>query len=221
MSQVVVCAEHSLTRAGLVAIATTAHSTVVGQVGTLTELEPWLRVFELPADLALVECPTVTAAVCHTLKQLLEQWPALSVLLLVDEEEELEGLVLQQLRQLLSLGKVSLLPLTAMGEQLRTAIATIAAGLTVFHPDLTDLVFSPPGLGDSLSFSRPPEPLSQRELEVLNELVGGASNKVIAQTLGISDHTVKFHISAILAKLSANSRTEAITIALRAGLILL
>ncbi|HET8547814.1 MAG TPA: response regulator transcription factor [Bryobacteraceae bacterium] len=65
------------------------------------------------------------------------------------------------------------------------------------------------------------EPLTARELEVLSMLADGLSNKEIASKLGISDHTVKFHVNSILGKLGAGSRTEAVTIGLRSGLILL
>jgi DNA-binding NarL/FixJ family response regulator len=63
-------------------------------------------------------------------------------------------------------------------------------------------------------------PLSARELEVLRHLAEGASNKAIARTLGISSHTVKFHVAAILEKLGAASRTEAATQAIRSGLLM-
>jgi DNA-binding NarL/FixJ family response regulator len=62
--------------------------------------------------------------------------------------------------------------------------------------------------------------LSAREVEVLQYLAEGASNKAIARTLGISAHTVKFHVAAILEKLGAASRTEAATQAIRAGLFI-
>ena len=65
------------------------------------------------------------------------------------------------------------------------------------------------------------EPLSGRELDVLRHLAEGLSNKEIARALDISEHTVKFHVNAILGKLSAQSRTEAVVRATRAGLILL
>jgi DNA-binding NarL/FixJ family response regulator len=65
------------------------------------------------------------------------------------------------------------------------------------------------------------EHLSARELDVLRGMAEGLSNKQIARALGISEHTVKFHINAILGKLDAQSRTEAVVRATRAGLILL
>lgn len=63
--------------------------------------------------------------------------------------------------------------------------------------------------------------LTPRELEVLAALADGASNKVIARRLGISFHTVKFHVASILAKLDADSRTEAVAQAARQGLVML
>lgn len=65
------------------------------------------------------------------------------------------------------------------------------------------------------------EELTPREIEVLRMMAEGLGNKEIAARLGISDHTVKFHISSILAKIGASTRTEAVTLGIRRGLILL
>ena len=65
------------------------------------------------------------------------------------------------------------------------------------------------------------EELTPREVEVLSLLSEGIPNKTIARRLGISEHTVKFHVGSVLSKLGASSRTEAVTIAARRGLILL
>jgi ATP/maltotriose-dependent transcriptional regulator MalT len=63
------------------------------------------------------------------------------------------------------------------------------------------------------------EPLTARELEVLGHLADGLSNKAIASRLGISDETVKFHLSAIFGKLGASNRTDAVRQAVRRGLV--
>jgi len=63
--------------------------------------------------------------------------------------------------------------------------------------------------------------LTPREIEVLAAMADGASNKVIARRLGISFHTAKFHVASILAKLDADSRTEAVAHAARLGLVML
>nr|MDP9115518.1 response regulator transcription factor [Acidobacteriota bacterium] len=64
-------------------------------------------------------------------------------------------------------------------------------------------------------------PLTPREMEVLRMMADGAANKEIAWKLGISEHTVKFHITSIMGKLRANSRTDAVMQGIRRGLILI
>jgi DNA-binding NarL/FixJ family response regulator len=64
-----------------------------------------------------------------------------------------------------------------------------------------------------------PEPLTRREIEVLALLVEGLSNKAIGSHLGISDQTVKFHVTAICGKLGAANRTDAVRRAIRRGLV--
>jgi two-component system, NarL family, response regulator YdfI len=67
----------------------------------------------------------------------------------------------------------------------------------------------------------PAQPLTPREVEVLHMLAEGLGNKTIARRLGISEHTVKFHVGSIFAKLNASSRTEAVTLGVRQGLVML
>jgi two-component system, NarL family, nitrate/nitrite response regulator NarL len=80
--------------------------------------------------------------------------------------------------------------------------------------DVDAIVLAPLAAGD-----RDPDPLTPRELEVLNLLVEGLSNKAIAARLGISDQTVKFHVAAICGKLGAANRTEAVRRAIRRGIV--
>lgn len=105
-----------------------------------------------------------------------------------------------------------------------TAEAIIAAGraigegLMVLDPALAPSLLPPFLAGET---AVPAEPLTPREVDVLHHLAEGLTNKAIAQRLEISDHTVKFHVNAILRKLQAQSRTEAVVRATRLGLILL
>ena len=64
------------------------------------------------------------------------------------------------------------------------------------------------------------EPLTPREVQVLRMIADGLGNKQIAWQLGISEHTVKFHVTSIMAKLHASSRTEAVAAGIRHGLVL-
>jgi DNA-binding NarL/FixJ family response regulator len=92
-----------------------------------------------------------------------------------------------------------------------------AQGLVVLDPSLSN----PALLARDPSSPSLVEELTPRELQVLELLAEGLPNKVIARRLGISDHTVKFHVNAVLGKLGAQSRTEAVVRATRLGLILL
>jgi len=77
---------------------------------------------------------------------------------------------------------------------------------------------------DAVAVERPDaehQALTPRELDVLAAIADGASNKMIARRLGISFHTVKFHVASILEKLDADSRTEAVAEAARRGLVML
>ena len=99
-----------------------------------------------------------------------------------------------------------------------SAIEAAASGLAVIDPRELDVLLATaapaPLSGDS-------PVLTARELEVLRMLAEGAANKTIAWKLNISEHTVKFHVASILSKLNASTRTEAVTLGLRKGLILL
>ncbi len=79
--------------------------------------------------------------------------------------------------------------------------------------------FLPPPVVDALAARMPDSDLSARELEVLGLLVAGKSNKDIAHSLGITEATVKSHVSAILMRLNVNDRTQAVVTALQRGLV--
>lgn len=97
------------------------------------------------------------------------------------------------------------------------ALEAVARGLTVVDPELVGTVLP----SRDRTVPTPVEELTPRERHVLQLLAEGLPNKAIADRLGISEHTVKFHVSAIMSKLGAQSRTEAVTRAARLGLIIL
>jgi NarL family two-component system response regulator YdfI len=112
------------------------------------------------------------------------------------------------------LGAITVLPINASALQLCAAIEAIAAGLVVFYPG--EFGFGPDRINRSL-----PETLTVPELEVLRLVADGLSNKEIATRLRISEHTVKFHVASVMGKLGAESRTEAVTIGIRRGIVLI
>ena len=108
-------------------------------------------------------------------------------------------------------------------EQITAALVAAARGLVVLEPRVTERLIpeSGPMEGEPGGEGSLVEPLTPRESEVLGLLAEGLPNKTIAQRLGISEHTVKFHVNAILGKLGVESRTEAVVRATRLGLIIL
>jgi two-component system, NarL family, response regulator YdfI len=105
----------------------------------------------------------------------------------------------------------------ASGEQIALAIEAAAAGLAVFHADEADHLFGPAMAHEPLDSL--PEALTSREIEILRFLAEGLENKEIASQLGISEHTVKFHVASIMGKLGVSNRTEAVMSGIRHGLV--
>ena len=125
-------------------------------------------------------------------------------------------------------GVRAVLPLEATGAEIAAAIEAAAAGLVALRPesvgDLRRLGAPAGSIGRDAGSHAPDldrQPLTARETEILGMIAEGLGNKLIAARLGISGHTVKFHVASIFAKLGAGSRTEAVTIGLRRGLILI
>ncbi|MCA1688602.1 MAG: response regulator transcription factor [Actinobacteria bacterium] len=155
------------------------------------------------------------------------------VVLLADEEllEEAAIAVAEDGTQALVLisddahavGRLRALPLKGWGvvppdappEELAAAASAAAQGLIVLPRSLTErLLQEPASPVEELS-----EPLTPREREVLEQLARGLPNRLIASELHISEHTVKFHISSLYAKLEVNNRAEAVSQGARHGLI--
>jgi two-component system, NarL family, response regulator YdfI len=142
-------------------------------------------------------------------------WPALAdlpipVLLLLDSKDS------ALLSSVLRSGIRGAISSDATPEEIESAVLAVNAGLLVTTPtSLVELLPQQP-LAQELA-----EPLTDRELEVLDLLAEGLSNKLIAHQLNISEHTVKTHVASIFAKLGASSRTEAVSQAIRRGLVML
>lgn len=118
----------------------------------------------------------------------------------------------------------AVLPRDATSGEILAAIDAVVAGLVVLHPDALDVARGPRARREAQPARAavdPAQPLTAREIEVLGMLAEGLGNKAIASRLGISTHTAKFHVASILAKLGAGSRTEAVTIGMRRGLVVI
>lgn len=118
-------------------------------------------------------------------------------------------------------GVRAVLPRNSSATEIIAAIEAVAAGLFVFHPaDVDSVPAARPREGESAGAALV-EPLTPREIEVLRLLAEGMPNKEIAARLKISEHTAKFHVASIMGKLGATSRTEAVTLGIRHGLVMI
>jgi len=200
--RVLVVSEDPLVRSGLASLLS-------GQPGVVVEAQT--SPDELPAA-AGRPAPEVAVwdagAGASSFERLVETTAAsLRVLaVLADESQALEAL---------GAGARGVVLRDVAASRLVAAVRAVAEGLMVLDAGAAESVLRP----------RPPapaavEPLTPREQEVLQLLAQGLPNKLIAARLGISDHTVKFHVNAILGKLGAQSRTEALAQAARLGLVL-
>jgi DNA-binding NarL/FixJ family response regulator len=115
----------------------------------------------------------------------------------------------------LSAGARAVMPRDTDAPRLAQALRAAAAGLFVLHEDFAPLLIPLRPIREEAA----PESFTPRELEVLQLLAAGLSNRDIAARLAISEHTAKFHVNSILSKLGAHGRTEAVVRAARLGLI--
>jgi DNA-binding NarL/FixJ family response regulator len=117
-------------------------------------------------------------------------------------------------------GARAVLPSDVSPGQLRIAIEAATSGFVIL-PSVEVAAFIPASAPPSVPLAELPEALTKREREVLQMLASGLGNKEIATRLSISEHTAKFHVASILGKLGASTRTEAVSIGIRRGLVLL
>src|SRR5919202_2149696 len=204
-TRVFVVAPTPMVRAGLRSMLATVEGTDVRMVGEAASptgpgMEPALSEAEvvLVADEKLLEETALAVADDGT-----------QAILLLSEDEH-------------SVSRLRALPLRGWGaispdappEEIAAAVVATAQGLIVLPRSLTERLLQEPAAVEELS-----EPLTAREREVLEILGQGLSNKLIARNLHISEHTVKFHVSSLYAKLGVNNRAEAISQGARHGLI--
>lgn len=202
--RIYIVADNPLARVGLASLLTEQFACkVVGQGADDVDLMRYLEIYQ--PDVVLWDIDFVNPAEAQNLTELLEL--GLPLVGMVSDE--------QLANELWQYGLRGLLLRDTNVDRLYSALLSATQQLAVIDMPLLDAITSL-----NLPLLEPlVESLTQRELEVLSLLAEGLSNKAIAYQLGISDHTVKFHVTALLNKLDAQSRTEAVVKATRLGLI--
>jgi len=210
--RVFIVAASPLIRAGLQSMLADSRVDVAGSAADLESISGQL--VDVEPDVVLVEI----AADAH--EELLNAFEdseiAQEYAVIVLSEQSRADWISKALRA----GVRAVLPREVSSEQLRAALEAAAAGLVVVHPSEVNAVLPAPSAVSSPARELP-EPLTPREREVLQMISAGLGNKEIAGRLAISEHTVKFHVASILGKLGASTRTEAVSIGIRHGLVLL
>jgi NarL family two-component system response regulator YdfI len=208
--RVFIVAASPLARAGLENILTSRGVEVVGSIAEVELLAEQLS--DVDADVVLFEASGGQSESVLKSVDWAELSAAINIVVLTDHRPA--GWPGEALR----VGIRAILPSEVLPDQLVAALQAAASGLFVVHPSGAAAIFPPaaPAFRTELA-----EPLTGREREVLQMLAGGLGNKEIAARLVISEHTAKFHVASILGKLGAASRTEAVSLGIRRGLILL
>jgi DNA-binding NarL/FixJ family response regulator len=212
VNRVFIIAASPLARAGLENLLAARDMEIAGSNGTLDALADKLS--DAVPDVVLLD--SSGEAFEPLLDSLNSSGVASDFRVVVLADAIPEGAIAEALRS----GIGALLPSDISPDQLVAALHAAASGLIVQHPEYVSAGLPKPS-GVPHTLDELAEPLTPRESEVLQMLASGLGNKEIAARLNISEHTVKFHVASILGKLGAGSRTEAVSIGIRRGLVLL
>lgn len=217
MVKVIIAAESPLARRGIEQLLRVPGVEIVASVASLPALDSQPDLLD-SADLIIATAePAHFAALLQNLAAA-DLFRDLPVVLLAEVIDP------QVAARAIRMGARAVLPAELPRSQLLAALEAVSRGFVVAMPAEAEAIIAATSLASASATNGVEEllePLTPREHEVLRMLALGLANKEIAARLSISEHTVKFHVAAILGKLNAASRTEAVAIGIRHGLILL
>lgn len=210
--RIIVADDHPVVREGLVTIlGTQADFDVVAEAGNGNSLIAKARQFEPDVILTDLEMPEVDGV--EAIRAIHAELPHVAFIAFTafDTDERIVGAVQAGAKGYLLKGSPR--------DEVFRAIRVVSAGGSLLEPTVASKLLQHMSGASNDSQQNLPEPLTEREMEVLELLGTGMTNKEIGGQLFITERTVKFYVSAILGKLSASNRTEAVTIAVQRGLI--
>ena len=210
--RVLIADDHLIVREGLRMILETQGDLVV--VGEASDGEMAVRLTEeLQPSVVLMDLRMPGLDGLGAIEGIRAKWPHTQIVILTTYNED--GLMMRGLRA----GACSYLLKDTDRKTLLNTIRAAARGESLLRPDIMARVLSTPEAKPTAHQSPEGISLSQRELEVLREVAQGARNKEIAVHLGISERTVKAYLDSIFNKFGVDSRTSAVTVAIRRGIL--
>lgn len=208
--RVLVVSANRLAQAGLGAVVEQAPGLEVVAAVSLEEAPE--VVARLLPEAVVIDAGAGDSATVGLLERLTRDSPGVRLAVLADPSASMADF----LAEALGAGADALLPADVAPAALADALRAIAGGLVVLGSEIA-AELGPAAADDDMP--QPIERLTQRESEVLQLLARGLTNAEIGTRLGLSEHTAKFHVGAVLGKLGARSRAEAVTLGWRLGWI--
>jgi len=194
--------DHPIVRDGIAAIINLQGDMVLAGAAA-TGGEALERFFELRPDVALVDLQLPDMSGFELIKKIKDKSPNARIIVLSSHEGDVD------IQRALEAGAQGYVVKGIVREELLESIRSVHAGKRRL----------PAAVAQKLAEHMADEAISPRELEVLSLMAAGKRNKEISSELSIAEDTVKMHVRNILSKLQVNDRTEAVTVALRRGII--
>ena len=208
--RILIADDHPVVRDGLVAmLSTQGDFQVIGEAATGRETVS--RALELRPDVLLLDLEMPDMDGVHALEEIRQQFPGIQVIVLTAFDTD------ERILSALKSGASGYLLKGVPRQEIFHAIRTVSQGGSLLQPVVTTRLLE--HIRSAEEAQAPIDPLTEREREILQLVAKGGSNKQIAVALAITERTVKFHVSAILRKLNAANRAEAVQKALTSSLI--
>jgi len=199
--RIVLADDHPVVREGLASILEAKDIKVVGQA---SDGEEACRLYDkLSPDILVLDLRMPKKDGLQVVNELMSRIPKPRIIVMTTYEGE------EDVRRALSAGAKGYVLKGTKREEILETVRKVYRGEPAISPDVAAKL--------ATSLTRPE--LSEREVQVLQQMAAGKSNKEIGQVIYVSENTVKAHVKSILAKLDAMGRTEAIAIAIKRGLI--